>query len=201
MSKASGHVVTLLLERLKNGDRTAEEALMPIIYEHLHQLAQQQLRLERPGHTLQPTALVNELYLRLLRETSIDWQSRTHLFAIAAQTIRRILVDYARARDAQRRPSSRDRVSLDEIFVYSEFRSAELLAIDEALEELAKRDPQQARIVEMRFFVGLTVDEVASVLGLSERTVKREWSFARAWLSRFLNGSETSVAGPQAKEN
>jgi RNA polymerase sigma-70 factor, ECF subfamily len=179
--------ITVLLRRLSAGDREAENALVPLLYSQLHRMAKRQFRSEPSDHTLQPTALVNELYIRLIRDTSVDWQSRSHLFALAAKNMRRILVDHARERNAGRRPPRKLKVSLDDVFVYSDDRSPELLALHEALESLSKHDAQQARIAEMRFFAELTIDEVATVLGIAPRTVNREWEFARAWLARFMS--------------
>jgi len=186
--------ITLLLKRLRNGDREAESELLPIVYKHLHSLAQKQFRNERPGHTLQPTALVSELYIRLIRDTSIDWQSRGHFFAIAAQTIRRILVDHARSVNAQRRPNPQKRITVDDVMLYSDDHTQEILMIDDALTKLAEWDARQAKVVELRFFAGLSIEETANALGVAERTVKRDWTLARAWLSTVLSGSDD--AGP-----
>lgn len=182
--------ITLLLKRLHNGDREAESELLPIVYKHLHTLAQKQFRSERPGHTLQPTALVSELYIRLIRDTSIDWQSRGHFFAIAAQTIRRILVDHARAVNAQRRPNPTKRVKVDDVMLYSDDHTQEILMIDDAVTKLAQWDARQAKVVELRFFAGLSIEETANALGVAERTVKRDWTLARAWLSTVLSGTD-----------
>ena len=182
--------ITLLLHRVHNGDRNAESELLPLVYGHLHRLAERHLRSERNGHTLQPTALINELYLRMIREASIDWQSRAHFFAVAAETMRRILVDYARAANAQRRPHPNQRVQFDAVVVYSEDRAGDLLMVDEALTKLSMWDGRQAKVVELRLFGGLSIDETAQVLGVSERTVQRDWTMARAWLSALLNGRE-----------
>jgi len=172
---------------------------MEIVYEQLRTMARQHFQRELPGHTLQPTALVSEVYLRLMRDADIDWQNRSHLFALAAQNMRRILVDHARARNAQRRPPPRERLSLDDVFVYSEDQSGDFLAVSEALDRLSNWDERQARIVEMRFFAGLSVAEIASVLNIAERTVKRDWAMARAWLSNELNGDlkkDTTAGAP-----
>lgn len=185
--------ITTLLQRIRGGDLQAESALLPVVYRQLHHLAQGQFRFERAGHTLQPTALVNELYMRIVRHTSIDWQSRGHFYTIAAQTMRRILVDHARSRNAQRRPNPSQRVSLDDVFAYSEDRADEMLVIDQALTRLAEWDARQARVVELRFFAGLSVEETAQALGIGERTVKRDWEMARAWLSRALNDPEQAT--------
>lgn len=188
--------ITVLLSRIRAGDSQAQSELVAAVYDQLHRIARQQLRSERPGNTLQPTALVNELYLRLKLNQSIDWQDRAHFFAVVAQTMRRILIDRARARNAQRRPSPKARVDLDEAFVFSEDHPDEFLALHEALERLEEFDKTQAKVVELRFFAGLSVEETAAVLGVSERTVKRHWQMARAWLSSLLNrsGDDEAVA-------
>jgi RNA polymerase sigma-70 factor, ECF subfamily len=180
------HRITVLLKRVTAGERAAESELMGIVYGQLLRLAEQQFRSERAGHTLQPTALVSELYLRLIRDSRIDWQDRTHFFAVSANTIRRILVDYARAANAQRRPDPHLRLDLDDVIVYSDDRAAQIVELDDALNRLAERDARMAQIVEMRVFAGLTGAEMAATLGLSERTIKREWAVARAWLSQAL---------------
>jgi RNA polymerase sigma-70 factor (ECF subfamily) len=180
--------ITVLLQRITTGDRGAQSELLPIVYDQLLRIAQHQFRAERRGHTLQPTALISELYLRIIRDASIAWQSRAHFFAVCAQTVRRILVDHARAVNAQRRPSPQQRLDLDDVLVYSDDRASQLLEIDEALTRLAEWDPRMAKIVELRFFAGLSTEETASALDISERTVKRDWAMARAWLSKALSG-------------
>jgi RNA polymerase sigma-70 factor, ECF subfamily len=187
----SDHRVTLLLQRIRQGDSQAESELLPLVYDQLHRVAVRQFRSERPGHTLQPTVLISELYLRVIRDTSIDWQSRAHLYAVAVTTMRRVLVDHARAANAARRPKPGLRVVLDEALAYSDERAEEVLAVDEALQQLASWDARQARIVEMRFFGGLSAGEIANVLGVSERTVKRDWQLARAWLASRLSRIES----------
>lgn len=182
--------ITMLLRRIRRGDREAESELLSVVYEQLHRIAERQFKLERPGHTLQPTALISELYMRIICDTSVDWQSRAHFYAVAAETIRRILVDHARAANAQKRPNPRERVPFDGVLVYSEGRADEVLIVDEALGKLTRWDPRQAKIVELRYFGGYSVEETAEVLGVSERTVKRDWTMARAWLSSVLKGIE-----------
>lgn len=180
--------ITVLLKRVSDGDHSAQDELLALVYSQLHRIAQRQFRSERPGHTLQPTALISELYLRVLHDSRIEWRSRAHFYAVAAQTIRRILVDHARAAHAQRRPQSAQRVELDDVLAYSEDRAHEVLIVDEALQRLQQLDPRQAQVVDLRYFGGFTVEETAQALGVSERTVKRDWAMAQAWLSAALSG-------------
>ena len=174
--------ITQLLHRLQDGDRSAEEKLVPILYKELHRLAAHYMRRERGDHTLQPTALVNEAYLRLVRTPNIDWESRTHFFGVAAQLMREVLVDHARAHLASKRGGDVGKVSLDELRVYSPEKSGELVALDEALDRLARQDQRMSRVVELRFFGGLTFDQISTILKVSEKTAKRDWQLARAWL-------------------
>jgi RNA polymerase sigma factor (TIGR02999 family) len=175
--------ITILLRELGNGNKAAGEQLIPLVYPDLKRLAARFMRRERVDHTLQPTALVNEAYLRLAGTADLDWKDRAHFFGVASQIMRRILVDHARARNANKRGGEGLRkISLEGALCYDYKDPVELLAVDEALERLSAFDPRQARIVELRFFVGLTVEEVAEVLGFSSRTIKREWDIARAWL-------------------
>jgi RNA polymerase sigma factor (TIGR02999 family) len=188
MERSRGEV-TLLLGKLTQGSRVAEAELIPLVYKELRRIAGYYMRDERVSHTLQPTALVNEAYLRLADQTRVDWRNRAHFFGVAAQMMRRILVDHARERAAAKRGGHRARIDLDQI----EFGPAlegceELLAVEEALTRLRAFDPQQERIVELRYFGGLTVEETADVLGVSPRTVKREWAMAKAWLQAELGG-------------
>lgn len=182
--------ITALLLRVRDGDRTAESELLPLVYAQLHRAAVRQFRQERAGHTLQPTALIGEVYLRLIRKRSIDWRSRAHFFAVAAGTMRRILVDHARRANAERRPPRSARVDIEDANIYSDEHAYELLLVSDALGRLAEWDSRQARIVELRVFGGLSIEETAHVLGVSERTVKRDWTMARAWLAATLAGSE-----------
>ena len=182
--------ITRLLARVRTGDQQANAQLAPLIYDELRRTAAYYMRAERPDHTLQATALVHETYLKLVGQ-DIDWQSRAHFFAVAAQVMRRVLVDYARATKADKRAGKLVRIPLESALVYAEEQSGELIALDEALERLGQWDPRQSRIVELRFFAGLSVEETAEVLGISMRTVKRDWSMARAWLYSEL----TKVAG------
>lgn len=186
MTAASPQQITQLLVDWGNGDETALERLMPLVYEELCRLAHHYMRGERPGHTLQTTALVNEAYLRLTDYRRVRWQERTQFFALAAQLMRRILIEYARSRDRQKRGGGAVRVMLAEAEVLSPERSLELLALDEALTQLAKIDKRKARVVELRFFGGLDNKEIATVLEISPNTVTRDWRMAEAWLRREL---------------
>ena len=174
--------VTLLLQQVATGNQDAVEKLIPLVYEELHRVAQNHLRFERPNHTLQPTALVHEVFLKLVAQRKADWQGRAHFFAVASQLMRRILVDYARGRLSAKRGGGKVTLPLDQVFVLTPGRCDELLALDESLERLGKLDARQSRVVELRFFGGLSVEEAAKVLGVSPKTVKREWSMAKAWL-------------------
>jgi RNA polymerase sigma factor (TIGR02999 family) len=174
--------VTLLLSALTRGDQGAASKLMPVVYDELRRLAGAYMRRERVDHTLQATALVHEAYLKLVEQRSVNWQSRAHFFGIAAQLMRRILIDHARGHSRQKRGGDEKKVSLDEAFVLSEQQADELLAVDDSLNQLAKIDARQAKVVEMRFFGGLSVEEAAEALGVSPKTVKRDWSVAKAWL-------------------
>jgi len=185
MSSPQG--VTQLLMDWSNGDRAALDELLPVVYDELRRVADGFLRRERPSHTLQPTALVHEAYLRLIDQQSVNWQNRAQFFGIAAQMMRRILINHAEGRHAEKRGGHAPRVSLDEAVSFFEERDINLVALDEALNALAALDSQQSQIVELRFFGGLTVEEVAEVLGLSPATVKREWGSAKLWLRRQLN--------------
>ena len=192
---ASSSDVTRLLVRWSSGDPEALRELVPLVYAECRRIAAQQLRGERPEHTLDPTALVHELYLRLVDQHRATWQNRAHFFGVAAQMMRRILVDHARARQAQKRGGSAILVSLadasDASDTVEESPLADVLAIDEALDRLAAHDAEQVRIIELRFFAGLTVEETAHVVGRSARTVKREWRLAKAWLHRELRRDDS----------
>ena len=182
MSTSSQHDVTRLLLRLTEGEPAALEDLLPLVYAELRRLAASYLRRERAGHTLQPTALVHEAYIRLVDQTQVRWQNRAHFFGVAAQMMRRILVDHARHQQAEKRGGEFQKISLDENIDVSGERASELIVLDEALDRLAALDPQKARVVEMRFFGGLSVEETAEVMGVSAPTVKRQWRMAKAWL-------------------
>lgn len=174
--------ITELLTAWSGGDAAALEALTPLVYDHLHRLAKHYMARERPGHTLQATALVNEAYVRLVDGSRVAWRDRNHFFVLAAQLMRRILVDFARAHLNQRRGGSRRRTTLDEGLLISSQPDAELVALDEALLALAGVDPRKAKVIEMRFFGGLDEREIAQILRVSVDTVQRDWKAARAWL-------------------
>ncbi len=178
--------VTRLLVEINKGNREAEAQLMPLVYNELRRLAAHYVRKEPDGNSLQATALVHEVYLRLADWHNADWKCRGHLFGVAAQMMRRILVDHARAKFAGKRGGNDQPVSLDHALAYSEQPGEEILAVDEALSKLAEWDPAQAKIVELMFFGGLTVKETAEVMGISVSTVKRDWSMAKAWLYKEL---------------
>lgn len=193
MEPARGEV-TRLLGELSKGSPEAEAKLIPLVYDHLHRLAASYIRGERPDHTLQATGLVNEAYLRLVSQGPPQWRDRTHFFGIAAHLMRQILVEHARARHAAKRGGSDQiLVPLDNDLCVSSARSRDLVELDDALQHLERIDPQQARIVELRFFGGMTVEETAEVLGISPRTVKRDWTVARAWLHGELNHRERAM--------
>lgn len=181
--------ITALLAGLKQGNKQAEAELLPLVYKELHRLARRYMQGERPGHTLQTSALVNEAYLRLVGEHDIDWKNRAHFFGVSAQIMRRILVDHARRRDAQKRGGPAQKISLENAFVYSEEQSWQVVAVHDALKKLAEWDERQAQIVEFRFFGGLGVEETAEVLSISPTTVKREFQHAKAWLYGELSKS------------
>lgn len=183
----SGEDAAALLAATTAGSPQATDRLMTLVYAELRRLAAHYLRGERPDHTLQPTALVNEAYLQLIDQKDRRWQNRAHFVGVAAQLMRRILVDHARAHRAAKRGGRDVKVPLDDAFIMSNERSEELLALDEALSRLATQDPQQSRIVELRFFGGLSVEEIAEVMAISTSTVKRDWSVARAWLYREID--------------
>jgi RNA polymerase sigma factor (TIGR02999 family) len=182
--------VTQLLIDWRNGDQAALDKLMPLVYEELRRIAHRYMRRERPGHTLQTTALVNEAYLRLVGNRNVEFQDRAHFFAVAAQVMRHLLVDYARSRKYAKRGGSARRVTLDEAAVVSPGHDDQLLALDQALVKLASIDQRKSKLVEMRYFGGLNTEETAEVLGVSAITVKREWQKAKAWLYREINRPE-----------
>ena len=189
-SKKHGEV-TGLLKAISRGDRVAMDKLMPIIYEELRRQAHQYLKKERPNHTLQTTALVHEAYLRLIEQDNANWQNRAHFFAISATMMRRILINYAKNRNCLKRGGKEENLPLDEAFYIADREcDIDLLALDESLNELSRLDQQQSRIVELKFFSGLTIKEIAEVLEISTATVKREWKMAKTWLRAELGSGE-----------
>lgn len=180
--------VTRLLSEAAEGSSAAVEELTPIVYADLHERAARCLQRERPGHTLQPTALVHEAYVRLVGQNDVDWKGRTHFLAVASRAMRRILTDYARARGRLKRGGGLGRVTLEGIATGGAGRDVDLIELDDALERFARLDPRASRVVELRFFGGLTDDEAARTLGVSPRTVRGDWAVARAWLLRALRG-------------
>ena len=194
MPTPSPHEVTQLLVAWSDGDEAALERLTPLVYAELHRLARRYMSNERPGHTLQTSALVNEAYLRLIDWKNVKWQNRAHFFGVSAQLMRRILVDYARDRQCLKRGGDVIKTELDEAAVVSNEQTTDLVAVDEALHRLGVIDARKSRIVELRFFGGLSVEETAEVLKTSARTVAREWNLARAWLFRELNQNPSDEA-------
>jgi len=184
-----GEITKLLLE-WGQGDEPAREKLISLVYDELHLRAKRFMGREQPGHTLQPTALINEAYLRLIDSTQVSWKNRNDFYAVCANLMRQILVDFARSRGSQKRGGGVNQVSLDEALVISYEKSAELIALDEALKSLAAIDPRKSRIVELRYFGGLSVAETAEVLKVSPDTVMRDWGLAKVWLYRQLSGKE-----------
>ena len=187
MNQPSSTDVTQLLLDWNNGNKAALEQLMPAVYKELRKIAARYLRGERSGHTLQPTALVHEAYLRLIDRTQVNWQNRAHFLGTAATLMRHILVDHARARNAAKRGGGEYKISLNEALISFEPPDLDLVVLDEALEELAVLDPQQSRVIELRFFGGLSVEETAVVIGISPTTVRRDWATAKLWLRRRMD--------------
>lgn len=181
------HEVTQILHDWSGGDANAPERLMPLVYDEMRRLARSFLARERGGHTLQPTALVNEAYLRLVDQTRVNWQNRAHFYGIASSMMRRVLIDHARAHATEKRGGAAIHLSLEDIQVPREQRAASFVALDEALERLAQFDERKCKVVEMRFFGGLSDEEIAQVLGVTTRTVLRDWKKARLWLYRELS--------------
>jgi RNA polymerase sigma factor (TIGR02999 family) len=194
MDNPSTHEITQLLIAWNNGDQAALESLSPLIIQELHRLARHYMAGEYPGHLLQPTALVNEAWIRLIDWKSVEWQNRAHFFGLAAQMMRRILVDFARSQQREKRGGGALRVSLSEAAKLPQEQSADLVALDDALQRLEKLDPRQARVVELRFFAGLSLDESAEALKISVATVRRDWSAAKAWLYRELSKGDRDDA-------
>jgi RNA polymerase sigma factor (TIGR02999 family) len=193
MEPISRAEVTELLQAWNRGDRTAEEKLWPIVYAELKTMAERRMLQERDSHTLQANALVHEVYLRLVDWKDAQWQSRAHFFGMCARMMRQILVDHARARNYQKRGGGADRVSGDEIAPAPEHKNGDMLALDDALTQLAVHYPRQSNVVELRFFGGLSVEETALVLQVSAPTVVRDWGFARAWLSSYMKGELPAI--------
>jgi RNA polymerase sigma-70 factor (ECF subfamily) len=182
--------VTQLLQQWQEGSNDALEALMPLVYKELKRLAGSYLRRERPDHTLQSAALVNEAYLRLVDQTQTRWQNKAHFYGIAAQMMRRVLADHARGHNAAKRGAGMPELELNEAVAQAQARSVDLVDLEEALQKLEKLDPQQGKIVELRFFSGLSIEDTANVLGISPATVKRDWAVARAWLFREVGARQ-----------
>jgi RNA polymerase sigma factor (TIGR02999 family) len=194
MAETPAHDVTQLLHAWSEGDERALDKLMPVVYRELHRLAKRYMAHERPGHTLQTTALVNEAYLRLVDAGKVNFQNRAHFFAVSAQLMRRILVEYARRHGSQKRGGEVPRVSLEESLVVYGKRGADLVALDDALQALAAIDARRSRVVELRFFGGLSVEETAAVLRVSPETVMHDWKLAKAWLRREVSGEKRDEA-------
>jgi RNA polymerase sigma factor (TIGR02999 family) len=184
--------LTRLLQEWSRGRADAREELLALVYEPLRAMAERHIQRERSGHTLEPTALVHEVYLRFVDQRSVDWNDRNHFFAVSAQVMRRILVDHARRRNSEKRGSGMTPLTIGAALNVAVKENIDIVALDLALEELEAIDPQQAKIVELRFYAGLTIDETASVLSISAATVSREWTMARAWLRRALSTAVTS---------
>jgi RNA polymerase sigma-70 factor (ECF subfamily) len=191
MTPSPGEVTQLLVD-WGNGDKAALDRLTPLVHEELHRLAHRHMRLERPNHTLQTTALVNEAYVRLVDQRNLHWKNRAHFFSIASRLMRRILVDLARAHYGPKRGGRAPQVSLDGAAIVSQERAGELVALDEALTRLASMDERKSKVVELRFFGGMSVEETAEALGVSPITIKRDWQTAKAWLYRELENEPTS---------
>lgn len=193
MSADRTHEISQILRSWSDGDRQSRDELIASVYEELHKIASRYLRHERSDHTLQPTALVHEAYLKIVDISHITWQDRAHFFAVASNVMRQILVDHARAREAEKRGGEFRRIALEDAISFSNDKTdVDLLALDDALEQLSTFDDQQSRIVELRFFGGLTIEETAEVLGISPATVKREWTLARSWLYRKMNSGKVN---------
>ena len=191
---SSPEEMTQLLVAWSNGDQSALDRLVPLVHEELHRLAHRYMGREHSGHTLQTTALVNEAYLRLIDAGNVRWQNRAHFFAISANLMRRILVDYARSRNRVKRGGEAHHLSLEEAAIFSEECVPDMVALDDALQSLATIDARKSRVVELRFFGGLSVEETAEVLDVSHDTIKRDWRLAKSWLLRELSGEESDEA-------
>ena len=195
MTASSSHTVTQLLRAWRQGDAAALDQLVPVVYQKLRRLARHHMAGQRPGHTLQATALVNEAYMRLVDCEQVNWKDRAHFFAISARMMRRVLVEFARARQYQKRGAGARKTSLDEGVIASPQRGQDLVALDDALLALAAEYPRQAQVVELRFFGGLSVEETAEVLHVSAITVMRDWQLAKVWLARELKKRDSNAGG------
>lgn len=195
MDRSSSQEITQLLLAWSGGDQEALARLTPLVYQELHRQARQYMGRERGNHTLQTSALVNEVYLRLVDASQVQWQNRAHFFAVSANVMRHILVDFARKTQYQKRGGGAKKVEIEEVLEFSADRSPDLVALDDALNTLANLDPRQSRVVELKFFGGLNYDEIAEVLKVSEGTVRRDWRLAKSWLYRELN--KTSNPEPE----
>jgi len=195
MTVSSSHTVTQLLRAWRQGDAAALDQLVPVVYQKLRRLARHYMAGQRPGHTLQATALVNEAYMRLIDCEQVNWKDRAHFFAISAQMMRRVLVEFARSRQYQKRGAGARKTSLDEGVIASPQRGQDLVALDDALQALAAEYPRQAQVVELRFFGGLNVEETAEVLHVSGITVMRDWQLAKVWLARELKKRDSNAGG------
>ncbi len=195
MTASSSHTVTQLLRAWRQGDAAALDQLVPVVYQKLRRLARHHMAGQRPGHTLQATALVNEAYMRLVDCEQVNWKDRAHFFAISARMMRRVLVEFARARQYQKRGAGARKTSLDEGVIASPQRGQDLVALDDALQALAAEYPRQAQVVELRFFGGLNVEETAEVLHVSGITVMRDWQLAKVWLARELKKRDSNAGG------
>lgn len=184
---------TQMLRRMQQGDADAAQRLLPVLYDEFRRLAAHYMQQERPDHTLNATSLVHEAYMKLVGQQDVEWQSRTHFFAVGAQAMRRILVDHARQKRRQKRGGAWNRVQLEDHEIFDSQSPVDLVDLDDALEQLAALDPRQARIVELRFFGGLEMQEIANQLNVSKRTVENDWSMARAWLSRQLEAGSSAA--------
>jgi RNA polymerase sigma factor (TIGR02999 family) len=200
MTTASPQEITRLLSDWSRGDRTALDRLTPLVYAELRQIARRQMSRERPGHTLQATALVNEAYLKIIGQDDFEWKSRAHFFAVCAQVMRHILIDHARTHARDKRGGGAIQVSLDEAAMMAGGRAADFLALNEALSDLETADPRKGRIVELRYFTGMGIDETAEVLKISPATVRREWRRAKAWLYRALAEGGVDETRPLAAD-
>jgi RNA polymerase sigma factor (TIGR02999 family) len=199
MSSLSPQEVTQLLAAWGKGDRSALDRLFPLVHSELRRIAQRQMSQERPGHTLQATALVNEAYLKLAGQHGFDWQNRAHFFAVCAQVMRHILIDHARAHARDKRGGGAIKVSLNDALVVADDQASHFIALDEALRVLERLDPQKGKIVELRYFGGLSIEEAAEVMKVSPRTVRREWQRAKAWLYRMMTEGIEDETRPLAK--